>query len=92
MDVIYTNLCNMRARLPKGAPMEKDVKPLPALHQVWDGVPMITSWWRPTLKERLAIAAGALIRLTVIGNTTPPVVVEVDPDNAYEVPTPGAQR
>lgn len=90
-DPIYTNLCNMRARLPKGAE-QPDVGPLPSLHHVWDGVPMVTSWWRPTLAERLKIAAGGLIRVTTRGHTTPPLCVEADPDNCYEVPEPGKPR
>lgn len=91
MRVIYTNLCNMRARLPKGAERD-DVGPLPCLRQEFDGETIILSWWQPTAVERLKIVAGANIRLAVIGSTTPPVVVEVDPDGAVEVPTPGAQR
>lgn len=90
-EAIYTNLCNMRARLPKGCE-QPDVGALPCLRTEIDGRPVIISWWRPTLRERLRIAAGGLIRLSVIGRTTPPVVVEGDPDDCFEVPTPGAPR
>lgn len=45
-----------------------------------DDIPGIWSFWQPTDVERQLIAAGASIRLSVIGLTHPPVHVGVDGD------------
>lgn len=42
------------------------------------GMPGVWSYWQPTEAERVAIAAGAPIRLEFIGRTHAPVYVGVD--------------
>lgn len=51
---------------------------LPITRTEVNGVPAIACWFQPTERERLAIADGAPIALWVIGNTMPPVALEVD--------------
>lgn len=42
------------------------------------GTPGVWSYWQPTAAERDAIAAGAAVRLGVLGVTHPPVHLGVD--------------
>jgi len=42
-----------------------------------DGVPQMVSSWQPTPAEAAAIAAGAPIYLTVLGQGHPPVMLTV---------------
>lgn len=65
-----------------GAPEGWDQKSLPCgampITQVTiDGVPGIVGWFQPSEDERIAIANGAPIALWIIGNTMPPVSLEV---------------
>ncbi|MHB1123713.1 MAG: hypothetical protein ACYC0T_13455 [Ramlibacter sp.] len=43
-----------------------------------DGTHGCISFWRPSAAERAAIAAGALVQLTVQGRTHAPVLIGVD--------------
>jgi hypothetical protein len=45
--------------------------------------PIMVSEWQPTAEERAAIAAGAPVRLKILGQMHPPVLVEVG-----DVPAP----
>lgn len=46
--------------------------------QYTGGLPGVWSYWQPSDAERVAIAAGASVRLSAIGNTHPPVSLGVD--------------
>ena len=52
---------------------------LPITRTVRDGQAVVQSYWRPNDAEREAIQAGALIQLTVIGVSHPPLALEVVP-------------
>jgi hypothetical protein len=43
-----------------------------------NGLPGVESYWQPSAAEREAIAAGALVRFSVWGETHPPVYLGVD--------------
>jgi hypothetical protein len=43
-----------------------------------DGMPGVWSYWEPTDAERAAIAAGALVRVSALGLTHPPIHIGVD--------------
>lgn len=43
-----------------------------------NGIPCVRSYWRPTEEERKAIAAGALVAISVWGATHPPIAIGVD--------------
>jgi hypothetical protein len=65
-------------RAPAGASIE-ECRPLAITRvQYTDGTPGVWSYWQPTEAERAAIAAGASVRLTVIGATHPPLWIGVD--------------
>ena len=54
-------------------------QPLPITRVLFDsGFPGVWSYWQPSDAERAAIAAGAPVRLSAIGNTHPPVSLHVD--------------
>lgn len=44
------------------------------------GTPAMRSAWQPTVSEIAALNAGALIVLTVVGTSHPPVMLEVQQD------------
>lgn len=67
-----------------GAPKGWDQKELPCdalpvTDVTIEGHPAVMSFWRPTPEEIAAIQAGALIALSVIGSTMPPVALMVIP-------------
>lgn len=65
-------------RAPPGASTE-ECRPLAITRvQFSNGVPAVFSYWQPSAEERAAIASGALIRLSAMGNTHPPVAIGVD--------------
>jgi len=65
-------------RAPTGASIE-ECKPLAITRiRFSDGTPAVWSFWQPSDTERAAIAAGASIRLSAIGQTHPPVHIGVD--------------
>lgn len=93
MRAFDTKYCNMWLAPPReGDTEDTTVQHLPCLRTVIDGVPMVISWWKPTLAERLRLIAGAGIRLSQRGRTVAPLVIEVDPDHAVEVDRPNAPK
>lgn len=45
------------------------------------GMPCVISFWRPTAEDLVKLNAGALLALFVIGETTPPLGIEIcDPE------------
>jgi hypothetical protein len=50
---------------------------LPITRTEVHGLPCIGSFWRPTSDELAQLNAGALVAVWVIGNTTPPMSIEV---------------
>ncbi len=65
-----------------GAPSGWDQKSLPCdalpvTRTHMNGQPAIVSYWRPTPAEIQALIAGACVQLWIIGQTHPPVAVEV---------------
>ena len=45
-----------------------------------NGAPAVWSYWQPSEQERALIAAGAPVRLSIIGMTHPPLHLGVDGD------------
>jgi hypothetical protein len=43
-----------------------------------DGTETVATYWQPTDAERAAIAAGASVRVEVMGQTMPPMLVGAD--------------
>lgn len=65
-------------RAPPGVPID-ECRPLSITRVRYsDGVDGVWSYWRPTDEERAAIAAGALVRVAVLGVTHPPLHLGVD--------------
>jgi hypothetical protein len=62
-----------------GAPKEWDAEK----HGTCVGLPIIDahgqmySYWRPTMMERLRVAIGVPVRLSVVGKSHPPVAISV---------------
>lgn len=44
-----------------------------------NGVPAVASYWKPSADELAQLNAGGSVALWVLGPTTPPVAVEVEP-------------
>lgn len=51
---------------------------LPVTKLLWDGLPAVVSYWRPTAEELAALNTGALVALSVVGHTMPPVALYVE--------------
>lgn len=51
---------------------------LPIRVELLDGMPTMTSCWKPSPAEIDALAAGACITLTVFSNRHPPVAVGIE--------------
>jgi hypothetical protein len=69
---------NAVLRAPPGSTLD-ECKPLAITRVRYaDGLPGVWSYWTPTADERAAIAAGAPVRLGVLGETHPPVHIGVD--------------
>lgn len=65
-------------RAPLGVPVE-ECRPLAITRVKYgDGSHGVWSYWQPSEAERAAIAAGAAVRLEVVGGTHPPLWVGVD--------------
>ena len=47
--------------------------------QAIDGVNHMTSVWEPTPRELADLNAGGAVRLTILGNTHPPVMLTTQP-------------
>ncbi len=66
-----------------GAPAgwnQKDlpVSALPITRAEVGGQPAVVSYWKPTADELAALNSGGSVALWVIGQTMPPVALEVD--------------
>lgn len=73
--------------LPPAGATPEQVKPLLITRVRYnDGMPGVWSFWQPSDAERQAIAAGASIQISVLGNTHPPLLVGVD---GVDVQQPG---
>ena len=46
--------------------------------EVLDGIPQMTSAWEPTPKELAVLNAGGTVRLTIVGNVHPPVMLSIN--------------
>lgn len=69
---------NSVLRAPPGSTVEQ-CRPAPITRtQYQDGTDTVATYWQPTEAERQAIAAGALIRVEVMGVTMPPMIVGAD--------------
>jgi hypothetical protein len=67
-----------------GAPAGWDQKDLPVdalpiTRTEVNGVPAVASFWKPTAEELAALNAGGSVSLWVLGETMPPVSLEVEP-------------
>ena len=65
---------------PPGVPIDEcNALPITRI-QYSDGTPAVASYWRPTPAELALLAAGAAVRLVVLGTTHPPLMLGVDGD------------
>lgn len=51
---------------------------LPITRTEVDGIPVVVSYWTPSAQELVALNAGKPVALWVVGQTMPPVALEVD--------------
>ena len=78
MRVVQHPTNNDVLRAPSGQTIE-ECRPAPITRTLYDdGTPSVATYWQPTDEERRAIAAGALIRVEVIGRTMPPMLATVE--------------
>lgn len=67
-------------RSPAGQSIE-ECRPAPITRTLYDdGMPSVATYWQFTDGERAAIAAGALLRVEVLGSTMPPMLASVAAD------------
>ena len=52
--------------------------PLAIKHTEVNGLPSLTSYWRPTLEELALLGAGAHVKFTLVGRGMPPVMIEIE--------------
>lgn len=52
---------------------------LPITEGNYDGHPVITSFWRPSPEDLVALNEGKLLQLNVMSNVMPPVSIHVEP-------------
>lgn len=66
---------------PKGATVD-ECQALPITRVVWPEQQLqgVVSYWRPTPAELQLLNGGAMVRLSVMGRTHPPLAVGVDGD------------
>ena len=50
---------------------------LPITRTECDGIPVVVSYWMPSAEELAALNAGRPLSLWVVGETMPPVAIEV---------------
>lgn len=63
---------------PPGVPID-ECRPLYITRvRFTNGTPAVWSYWQPSQAERALIAAGAPVRLSILGNTHPPLHISVD--------------
>lgn len=43
-----------------------------------DGTPAVATYWEPSDDERKLIAAGAMVRVEVMGQTMPPMLMTIE--------------
>ncbi|SOY56849.1 hypothetical protein [Cupriavidus taiwanensis] len=55
------------------------VSALPITRTEVNGIPAVTSFWKPSPEELARLNAGGSVSLWVIGGTMPPVALEVEP-------------
>lgn len=71
--------CNAVLGAPKGWDQQGPL-PCSALaitrHEL-DDMPVISSFWRPSAAELAALNTGSMVMVTVVGNTHPPLLVQV---------------
>lgn len=69
-----------------GAPAGRSVeecRPAPITRIAYsDGTPAVATYWELTDEERTQIAAGGLVRVEVLGQTMPPMIVATGDANA----------
>lgn len=71
MTPIRTSACNITFVLAGCAD-------LPASRGEADGIPFISTYWKPDAEELAMIAAGMPIKLSILGERPQPVSLEVD--------------
>lgn len=65
---------------PPGVPIDEcNALPITRI-QYSDGTPAVASYWLPTPDELALLNRGFAVRLTVLGNTHPPLMLGVDGD------------
>lgn len=65
-------------RAPPGSTVD-ECRPAPITRTLYgDGTPSVATYWQFTAEERIAIAAGALLRIEVLGQTMPPMLATVE--------------
>ena len=52
--------------------------PLAVKRSEVNGLPALSSYWKPTPNELLMIANGAHIKFTIVGRGLPPIMLEVE--------------
>ena len=73
MQVVQHASSNAVLAAPPGATVE-ECRPAPITRCLYgNGTHSVATYWEPTAEERAAIAAGALIRVEVLGMTMPPM-------------------
>lgn len=51
---------------------------LPVKFETIEGVPYVSSYWRPSADDLAALAAGAHVKLMIVGRNQPPVAMMVE--------------
>ena len=85
MRAIQHRTSNAVLGAPKGSTVE-ECRPLPITRiQYPDGTPAVGSFWKPDAEQLALLAAGASVRLIVLGTTHPPLSVGVDGDGGIDL-------
>ena len=80
MSPIHTKDCNMELGAPRGwdGVRQGECQPLPVRRILQeDDIYTFTSYWMPTDEERVILASGGAISLTVYSSAHPPVAMGV---------------
>jgi hypothetical protein len=78
MKSVITRLCNTELQAPREWTGPNACEPLPVCVGKNDSFKTFTSFWRPTKEEIDALSEGAMVILTVVGDSHPPVQLGVD--------------
>jgi len=63
---------------PPGDTME-ECRPAPITRTIYsDGTPSVATYWQPTEHERALLASGGIVRVEVLGQTMPPMIVNAE--------------